>query len=149
MSIVRWDPFDTFLAAQEDLNRLFRKGWLRGGSLIESGKWAPAVDIYETADSIVVEAELPGVDPKEINVSIEDGVLSIKGERKHEKEVKEENYYRVERAYGVFERSFHLPSDVDADKIKATYENGVLKAIVPKKEARKPKSIPIEVETKK
>ncbi|MDD5747781.1 MAG: Hsp20/alpha crystallin family protein [Actinomycetota bacterium] len=149
MAIVRWDPFDTLLSTQDDLNRLFR-GWLRGGSsILEGGKWSPAVDMYETEDALVVEAELPGIDPKDIDVSVEGGVLVINGERKHEKEVNEENYHRVERAYGSFERAIQLPSDVDPDKIKASYENGVLKALIPKKEVQKPKSIPITVEAQK
>ena len=151
MAIVRWDPFDALLGAQEDLNRLFRRGWLRspGDEIAQAGAWTPAVDIYETEDSLVVEAELPGVDPKNIDVSVDDGVLSLKGERKLEKEVKEENYHRVERAYGMFQRSVRLPSDVDADAIKANYESGVLKVSVPKVEPKKPKSVPIEVETRK
>ncbi|MBK5092748.1 MAG: Hsp20/alpha crystallin family protein [Actinobacteria bacterium] len=151
MAIARWDPFDAFVGAQEDLNRLFRSGWLRSPAdeLAQAGAWAPAVDIYETEDSLVVEAELPGVDPKNIDVSVDEGVLSLKGERKLEKEVKEENYHRVERAYGMFQRSVRLPSDVDADAIKANYESGVLKVSVPKVEPKKPKSVPIEVETKK
>ena len=151
MAIVRWDPFDALLGAQEDLNRLFRRGWLRspGDEIAQAGAWTPAVDIYETEDSLVVEAELPGVDPKNIDVSVDEGVLSLKGERKLEKEVKEENYHRVERAYGMFQRSVRLPSDVDADAIKANYESGVLKVSVPKVEPKKPKSVPIEVETRK
>ncbi len=153
MAIVRWDPFDAFLGLQEDLNRLFRRGWLRSpefGSLTgETATWAPAVDVYETSDSLVVEAELPGVDPKDVEVSVDEDVLTIKGERKLEKEIKEENYLRVERAYGKFQRSMRLPSEVDVDKIKASYENGVLKVNVPKVEPRKPKTVQIEVEKKK
>ncbi|MCJ7653307.1 MAG: Hsp20/alpha crystallin family protein [Actinobacteria bacterium] len=151
MAIVRWDPFDALLGAQEDMNRMFRRGWLRGpgGELAEAGAWSPAVDIYETEDSLVVEAELPGVDPKDIDVSVDEGVLSLKGERKLEKVVKEENYHRVERAYGLFQRSVRLPSDVDADAIKANYDSGVLKVSVPKVEPRKTNSVPIEVETRK
>jgi len=151
MAIVRWDPFDAFLGAQEDVNRLFRRGRLRGagGELAQAGVWAPAVDIYETEDSLVVKAELPGVDAKDIDVSIDEGVLSLKGERKLEKEVKEENYHRVERTYGMFQRSVRLPSDVDADAIKANYDSGVLKVSVPKVEPKKPKSVPIEIETRK
>ncbi len=152
MAIVRWDPFDAFLGAQEDLNRMFRRGWLRAPgaeeSLAESGKWAPAVDIYETGDSLAVEAELPGIDPKEIEVTVDDGVLTIKGERKHEKEVEEENYYRVERAYGFFQRSIKLPAEVDADKVKASFDAGVLKVTVPKVEPKKPKAVSVTIESK-
>ena len=154
MAIVRWDPFDAFLGAQEDLNRLFRRSWLapqtgNKKSLTEVGTWAPAVDIYETGDSFTVEAELPGVDPKDIDVSVDEGVLSLKGERRLEKEVKEENYHRVERAYGMFQRAVRLPSDVDAEKVKAAYDNGVLKITMPKMKPRKPKSIPVAIESKK
>ncbi len=152
MAIVRWDPFDAFLGLQEDLNRLFRKGWLRspefGSIFSETGTWAPAIDVYETNDSVVIEAELPGVDPKDVDVSVDEDTLTIKGERKLEKEIKEENYLRVERAYGKFQRSMRLPAEVDVDKIKASYENGVLKINVPKVEPRKPKTVQIEVEKK-
>ena len=85
MAIVRWDPFDAFLGAQEDLNRMFRRGWLRGPATCRRGGLAPAVDIYETEDSLVVEAELPGVDPKDIDMTVDEGVLTLKGERKLEK----------------------------------------------------------------
>lgn len=152
MAIVRWDPFDAFLSAQQDLNRIFRRGWLSptGESEIsKGGTWAPAIDVYETDDSLTIEAELPGLDPKDIDVSIEEGVLTLRGERKLEKEVKEENYYRVERAYGAFQRAVRLPAEVDAEKVKANYDNGVLKVKVPKVEPAKPQSIPIEVEKKK
>ena len=153
MAIVRWDPFDAFLGAQEDLNRLVRRNWLgtegASKSLAEAGSWAPAVDIYETGESFTVEAELPGIDPKDIEVSVDEGVLSLKGERRLEKEVKEENYHRVERAYGMFARAIRLPTDVDADGVKAGYDNGVLKITVPKVEPKKPKNIPVTVEHKK
>lgn len=153
MAIVRWDPFDAFLGAQADLNRRFQRGWMRApnteGSLMESGAWAPAVDIYETGGALVVEAELPGAEVKDIDVSVEDGVLSIKGERRQDKELKEENYYRVERAWGMFQRAIRLPADVDAEKVKASLDNGVLKISVPKTEPKKAKAIPVRVEHKK
>jgi len=153
MAIVRWDPFDAFLGAQEDLNRLFRRSWLRpadgGESVAEGGAWAPAVDIYETGEAYAIEAELPGIEPKDIDVSVDEGVLNLKGERRLEKEVKEENYHRVERAYGMFHRSIRLPSDVDAENVHASYDNGLLKVTIPKTQPKKPKSIPIGVESKK
>lgn len=153
MAIVRWDPFDAFLGAQEDLSRMFRKSWLRAPGeeegLAEGGKWAPALDIFEAGDSLVVEAELPGMDPKDIDVTVDDGVLTIKGERRHEKDVHEESYYRVERAYGFFQRSVKLPAEAEPEGVKASYEAGVLKVTVPKVEPRKPKSVPVTVETKK
>lgn len=147
MAIMRWDPFDAFLGAQEDLNRVFRRGWLRAP---EAGAtWAPSVDVYETEDSLVIDAEVPGIDPKDIEVLLEDGVLTLKGERKLEKEVQEENYQRIERAYGAFQRSIRLPSEVDEDSVSAGYDNGVLKITVPKVEPKKPKSVKIDVSTKK
>ena len=153
MAIVRWDPFDAFLGAQDDLNRLFRSGWLRGmapgGASSRAGAWAPAIDIYETEDSLVVEAEVPGVDPKDISVSLDDGVLTMRGERKLEKEVKEENYHRVERAYGAFRRGIRLPPDLDPEKVRASFDNGVLKVTVEKVPPKKPKSISVEVQSKK
>lgn len=153
MAIVRWDPFDAFLGAQEDLNRVFRRGFLRvpntGEGLAEGGKWVPAVDIYEAGGSLVLEAELPGIDPKDIDVTVDDGVLTVRGERRHEREVEEENYYRVERAYGSFQRSVRLPADVEPDKIKASYDAGVLKVMVPKAEHQKTRAVPVTIETKK
>lgn len=152
MAIVRWDPFDAFLGAQEDLNRMFRRDWLPGptarGKPAEGGTWAPAVDIYETGEALVVEAELPGVSPDEIDVSVDDGVLTISGERLQEREVKEENFYRIERAHGVFQRSIRLPAEVDADKVAASFENGVLKVKVPKTAPKQPKSIKVQIEGK-
>jgi HSP20 family protein len=153
MAIVRWDPFDAFLGAQEDLNRLFRRSWLKPAdgdkSIAEGGVWAPAVDIYETGETFMVEAELPGIDPKDIDLAVDEGVLTLRGERKLEKEVKEENYHRVERAYGMFQRAVRLPSDIDAEKVTAAYDNGVLRVTIPKTQPKKPKSIPVTVETKK
>jgi HSP20 family protein len=152
MAIARWDPLDAFLGAQEDLNRMFRRTWLRNADeqgVAEGAKWAPAVDIYETGDSLVVEAELPGVDPKDIDVTIDDRVLTVRGERTHEKEVTDENYYRVERAYGLFHRSVKLPADAAADKVKATYDAGVLRVMVPKTEPKKPKSVPVTIQAEK
>jgi HSP20 family protein len=152
MAIVRWDPFDAFVGAQEDLNRMFRRSWLRNPEeqgLAEGGKWAPAVDIYETGDSLVVEAELPGIDIKDIDVTVDDGVLTIRGERKHEKEVTDENYHRVERAWGFFQRSIKLPADALSGDVKASYEAGVLKVTVPKTEPPRPRCVPVTIETKK
>jgi HSP20 family protein len=152
MAIVRWDPFDAFLGAQDDLNRMFRRNWLSPTGerpSTEGATWAPAVDIYETGESLNVEAELPGIEPKDIEVSVDEGVLTIKGERKLEKEVKEENFHRIERAYGMFQRSVRLPQDVDPESVKASYDDGVLKVTVPKVEPKKPKSVPVEVEKKK
>jgi HSP20 family protein len=105
--------------------------------------WNPVVDIYDNEDNIVIKAELPGVSKKDIEIDIKDRVLTLKGERSAENEVKEDNYYRRERTYGGFERSFTLPANVDPDKIKADYNDGVLKIEVPKPEDQKPKQITV------
>jgi len=107
------------------------------------GAWNPAVDLFEKDDSFVIKAELPGLDKKDISVELKDRVLMLKGERKCENEVKEENYYRRERSYGKFQRAFNLPSDLDPDKIKADFKDGVLEISIPKPEAQKPKPITI------
>ena len=105
----------------------------------------PAVDVYENKENLVIKADLPGVKQNEIDVAVEDGVLRIKGEKKKENEVKEDNFYRLERVYGAFERSFALPTNVDATKIKANYKEGVLEITLPKKEESKPKQVKINI----
>lgn len=110
----------------------------------EDGGWAPSVDVSETGKEIRVKAELPGVDPKDINVSLHDGLLTIRGERKHEHEDKEENFHRIERSYGAFARSFRLPAEVDADKVKADYKDGVLKIRLPKTKEESVKKIEVK-----
>ena len=115
-----------------------------GGGLLERG-WVPAVDIHQEADKVVVDADLPGLKKDEIDIGVEDGVLTIKGEKKRENEVKDEDYHRVERLHGTFERSFRLPTTVDTAKITAKYKDGVLHVEVPKKEEAKPKQITVEV----
>jgi HSP20 family protein len=107
------------------------------------GAWSPAVDMFEKDDKFVIKAELPGLDKKDVNVDLQNGVLTLKGERKHESEVKEENFYRREMSYGKFMRSFRLPADVDADKIRAEFQNGLLTVEVPKPEEHKPKQIKV------
>ena len=143
MAILKWDPFKELQALQERIDKLFEES-MRGREIAPAA-WTPAVDIYETDDAIILEAELPGMNEKDIEVKIEDNVLTIRGERKFEEERKEENYYRMERFYGTFQRSFTLPSNVDTDKVKAEYKKGILKVTLPKKEQAKPKQIKIEV----
>jgi len=145
MAIVRWSPFRDLISVQQELNRLFDDLMSRrleaGG---EGAMWVPAVDISETADAVRVQLEIPGVQKEDVKVSVTNNVLTVRGEKKMEKEVKEENYHRIERAYGSFVRSLELPTVVAADKVKATYENGVLTVVLPKSEEVKPKEIPIE-----
>jgi HSP20 family protein len=132
---------------QEQINRLFNDAFERSGEASNLTSWAPAVDINETEHELVVKADLPGVDPKDLDIRVENNVLSIRGERKFEKKVNEDNYLRVERAYGSFSRSFSLANTVNPEGIKADYQNGVLTLNVPKREEAKPKQIKVSVGT--
>ena len=147
MAIVRWEPFRDLVTAQRDFDRMFREAFTGqlGDAELSTRSWAPPVDIYETEDAIVLKAELPGVDPKDVEVRVEDNTLYLKGERQFEKEVKEQNYHRVERSYGSFARSFSLPNSISADKVKAEYKDGLLTLTMPKREEAKPKTIKIDV----
>src|SRR5262245_57045504 len=145
MALMRWDPFRDLNVLQDRMNRLFDdagRGW-RGDEPVSTTTWSPMVDIFETEGDIVVKAELPGMDRKDIFLNLENNVLTLKGERRFEKETKEENYHRIERSYGGFSRSFSIPSMVDEEKIRADYKEGVLKIVLPKKEQAKPKQIRI------
>jgi HSP20 family protein len=149
MAIVRWlDPFRDLSSIQERMNQIFEDALARSRGREEglrSGMWTPAVDIYENNESVVVKAELPGVEKDQISVEVKDGILSLRGERKFEKEVKEESYHRIERSYGSFQRSFSLPVSVDQEKVTAQFKNGVLEVTLPKKEQAKPKQIQVNV----
>jgi HSP20 family protein len=140
--LTRWDPFREALRLQDEMSRLFDDRLIRAG---ESVGWTPACDIYEDSDEYTVRAELAGVNAKDVDIRFENGVLTLKGERKMEKEDKRENYHRVELAYGTFTRSFSLPSTVDAEKIRAEAKDGVLVVHLPKKPESKPKSIQVKV----
>ena len=145
MAIIRWDPFRDLVTLREKMNRLFEDAVTSRGEEkdIISSSWSPAVDIYETESELVLTAEVPGINEKDIEIKIEDGMLSIRGERKFEKETKEENYHRIERAYGSFFRSFSLPRTIDQEGIHAEHEGGVLKIHLPKKPESKSKNIKI------
>ena len=147
MAIVRWEPFRDLVSASRDIDRMFREAFSPqlGETELSTRSWAPPVDIYETEDAIVLKAELPGVDPKDVEVRVEDNTLYLKGERKFEKEVKEQNYHRVERSYGSFARSFSLPNSISTDKVKADFKDGLLTLTMPKREEAKPKTIKIDV----
>lgn len=142
MTLMRWSPWQELEGMQRTLSRLLDEGGMSTSS--EFGTWMPAVDIRETDDALLVYAELPGIDKKDIHVDVHDGVLTISGERKYEKDVKEENVHRTERAYGRFSRSFSLPRTVDADKVDAKLKDGVLEIRLPKTESAKPKAIEIK-----
>src|SRR5712692_3902246 len=132
--LTRWDPFREFTTLQERMNRLLRdsSGEGREESLITTN-FAPAVDVYEDEHNVTLKIEVPGIDEKDIDVRIENNTLTVHGERKFEKEEKEENFRRVERQYGSFTRSFTLPNTVDSDKVSAHYDKGVLKITLAKK----------------
>ncbi len=139
MTLARWSPWRELEEMQRGLSRILDDATLG----IETGSWAPAVDIRETDDALLVQAELPGIDKKDVRVEVKDGVLSITGERKYEKDVKEENVHRIERSYGRFTRSFALSPNIDTEHVDATMKNGVLEIRLPKVESAKPKAITV------
>lgn len=151
MAIVRWDPWRDIMSLRDRMNRLFEDTFTGRGEEqdIMAGTWAPSVDIYETEKEMVLAAEVPGIDEKDIEVKVENNTLTLAGERKLEKETKEDNYHRIERAYGKFSRSFTLPSYIDQENIKAEYENGILKVSMPKKPELQPKKVKVLKPTKK
>ncbi len=141
MTLTRWSPWQELENMNRQLSHLLDDSHV--GMSTETEQWAPRVDIRETDDALLVQAELPGIDKKDIHLEVKDGVLTLSGERRYEKEVKEENVHRVERAYGKFSRSFSLPTNVDADKVNANMKDGVLEVRLPKRESAKPKAIAI------
>lgn len=144
MSLMRWQPFEELMSLREAMDRLFEESIVWPRSWLAPAAQTFAVDIYETKDDVVVKASLPGVKPEDVEVSVVGDTLTIKGEVKEEKDIKEENYIRKERRYGSFCRSFTLPVSVNADKATAEYENGVLTLTLPKAEEVKPKTIAIK-----
>src|SRR6266571_603112 len=146
-TLTRWEPFRGATTLQDQVNRLFNDVLERTGEESSLTAWAPSVDIYETEHELVVKADLPEVDPKDLDIRVENNILTIRGERKFEKNVSEENYLRVERSYGSFARSFTLANTVNSEAIKADYQNGVLTLTIPKREEAKPKQIKVNVAT--
>ena len=149
MSITRYDPFHDLRALQDEVNRLFSSGMTRGfgDEGIARGAWTPTVDIYENKDNIVLEAELPGMNREDFELSVENNVLTLRGERRFEKRDEGDNYHRVERAYGQFSRSFTLPQTVSAENAAAEYKNGVLRVVLRKREEVKARRIEIAGES--
>ena len=158
MTLIRWNPVrdvtgwhpvtdfaSEFVNMQHEIDRMFDR--FRGGVLDDGSTttWLPAVDIVENADGYVVKLEVPGVNKNEVKITVQNDVLTVRGERKQEKETKDENYHRMERSYGSFQRSFTLPSSVKNDKIDASYNDGVLTIGLPKAEEAKPKEIEVKV----
>lgn len=143
-----WDPFRDLETIQKEMNRMFDSSLVRWPSrdagLLE-GAWSPAIDIYDSKDNVLVKADIPGMNKDEIEVSVHGDTLILKGQKKQEKETKEKDFVRTERFYGVFNRAIHLPGQVDADKVDATYKNGVLELVLPKKEESKPKQLKIDI----
>lgn len=145
-TISRWEPFRGISTLHDQVNRLFNETVLRGqGEDSALTTWSPAVDIYETENELVVKADLPDVSEKDIDVRVENNLLTIRGERKFEKSLSEDNYLRVERSYGTFSRSFSLPNTVNAEAIHAEYKNGVLTVTMPKREESKPRQVKVAV----
>jgi HSP20 family protein len=143
----RWEPFRGGTTLQEQINRVFSDVLDRRDEESNLTAWAPSVDIFETEHELVVKADLPDVKPEELDIRVENNILTIRGERKFEKKVDENNYLRVERSYGSFARSFSLANTVNSEAIKADYQNGVLTLSIPKREEAKPKQIKVNVGT--
>jgi len=149
--LTRWEPFREFTTLQDRMNRLFRDAFGPEGreEALTTTSFAPLVDVYEDEHNITLKIEVPGIEEKDIDVRIENNTLTVHGERKFEKEEKEENFRRIERQYGSFTRTFTLPNTVDADKITANYDKGVLKIALAKKAEAKPKQIKVNVGSEK
>ena len=147
MAVVKWDPFRDLISIQDRMNKLFEQtiSRSRADEGIAATTWMPSVDIYETPETIVMKAELPGLGREDIDIQIRDNTLTLRGERRFAKDVHEENYLRIERAYGSFQRSFTLPTTIQQEKIRAVFKDGVLELTLPKAEGSKPKKIAIEV----
>jgi len=148
MTIVRLDPFRNMNTLQDRINRIFDEATVRSQNYddeVSKCDWRPVVDIYDTEKAIIINAELPGLSRDNITLDVKENILTLKGERKSGKEVKEENYYRQERSFGKFERAFTLPGTINFEKIKANFKDGVLMIEIPKPEEKKPKQISITV----
>jgi HSP20 family protein len=150
MALVRWEPVREITSIQNEMNRLFNTFFdtptaAEGGNGTSARRWIPAMDLVETEDAFVLKADLPGVTESDVNVEIEDNVLTVSGERKAEHEDKREGYVRVERSYGSFHRSLTLPEGIDPEGVQASFENGVLDIRIPKPEERKPRKVAIQL----
>ena len=144
--ITRWDPFREFVTIQDRMNRLFRDSYGNDREeTLTNSTFIPAVDVYEDEHNVTLKLEVPGIEEKDIDVRIENNTLTVHGERKFEKEEKEENFHRIERRYGSFSRSFTLPNTVDPEQVNAEFENGVLKVRLGKRAEAKPKQIKVNI----
>lgn len=152
MAVIRWDPLGELTTLQDRVNRVFADSFSRGSGsgrndegLMTTGSWAPPVDIFQDGDQLVMKAELPDIGPEDIKLNIDNDMLTISGEKRFGNEVAEDRYHRIERRYGMFSRSFSLPSSVDAAKISAEHKNGVLTVRLPAREEAKPRQIKVDV----
>jgi HSP20 family protein len=143
MALVRWEPMRELNSLQGEMNRLFNSFFDEGTGGGERRRWAPAVDLLEREDSLVLKADLPGLTEDDVQIEVRGDVLTIAGERKAEHEEKQNGYYRVERSFGRFSRSLQLPDGIDSDRIAAAFDNGVLEVTIPKPEQRQPRRIEI------
>ena len=146
MNSIRWEPFRNSNSLQDHFNRLFESAYPNRSSESSVTTWAPAVDIYETENELVLKADLPDINEKDLDIRIENNTLTVRGERKFEKQVNEDDYLRVERSYGSFSRSFTLPNTINTEAIRAEYKNGVLTVQMPKRAESKPKQVKVNVE---
>lgn len=152
MAITKWgiglDPFTQFATIRDRFNKIFEDGLIARGDDegLPLSAWSPAVDIYETENEVVIKAELPGLNQEDIDIQVSDNTLTIKGERKQESTVKKENFHRIERVYGSFQRTFTLPHTIKQEDIRATYKSGLLTLNLPKVEETKPKQIKVKIE---
>ena len=149
MTLVRWDPFRDVSSLQDRINRMFEDFFPRSRELDEEigvCAWQPAVDIYETGESLIIQAELPGVNKEDVSVELKDNILTLKGERKVEKKIEEQRYFRKERCFGTFNRSFNLRESVQPEKIKAKFKEGILEIEIPRAEAERPKQITVDID---
>jgi HSP20 family protein len=146
MALARWNPYRDMMTVRDEMNRVFNEFFGRGTSdegTWYGGAWSPPVDIYETDQALVLKAELPGFSKDDISIELKENTLFIRGERKRQDEVSENNYHRMERVYGAFQRSFLLPTTVEQDKVQASYKDGVLELRLPKVPAAQPKRIAV------
>lgn len=145
--VTRWDPFRELATLQERVNRLFQESAGGGAetSLTTAGAFIPPVDVYEDEQGLRLKLEVPGIEEKDLDIRMENNVLTVRGERKFEKEEKEENFHRIERRYGSFTRSFSLPNTVDQESVSADYKNGVLTLLLAKRAEAKPKQIKVNI----
>ena len=150
MAITRWDPYRELSSLQNHLSRLFQDSYSStqtgpGDDFLTTSGFVPPVDVYEDGHNVFIRAEVPGIDPNDLDIKVENNLLTIRGERKWNKEEKEENFHRVERRYGSFSRSFTLPNTVNSDEVSATYDNGILELKLGKRAEAKPKQIKVSV----